>query len=41
MGDFAKDAWNYPHQPPLTVEESVQGMIKVVSPPDIPEKFLS
>ncbi|KAJ5463893.1 Short-chain dehydrogenase/reductase SDR [Penicillium sp. IBT 31633x] len=29
-GDFVANEWGYPHSPPLTVEESVKGMLEVI-----------
>ena len=30
MGQFAADAWSYPEAPPLTVQQSVAGIISVI-----------
>ena len=31
MGDLAAKSWNYPGKPPLTVSQSVEGVLQVVS----------
>lgn len=31
MGDLAAKSWGYPGKPPTTVDQSVQGILQVVS----------
>lgn len=31
MGDFAAKAWNFPGDPPHTIDQSVKGILDIVS----------